>query len=402
MMPENFTDLLPYFAIPFISSFIGWITNVIALKMTFYPLEYKGIRPFGWQGIIPSKSGIMAGKAVDLLTTNLLNVKEIFSRLDPARVAQEMDGEIKIVSRKIVDEVMEAHVPLVWVATPSIARNVIYEQASNDLPEVAEEMMEEIKTNITELFDVRGMVVASLLKDKALLNRIFQTSGEKEFKFIEHSGLYFGFLFGLIQMTVWYFYPQWWILPLAGLMVGYLTNWLALKLIFKPERERKFLWFRFQGLFIKRQKEVSREYAKIVTSNILTTPKIFEEIIRGNASDKLTDIVNNHVEHAVDEAAGVSGPVIKAAAGKKTWAAIKNIACYRFMEEMPLVIKGTFGYAEEALNLENTLREKMSNLPGPEFVGFLRPVFQEDEIKLILVGAILGGIAGLLQLYLLF
>ena len=401
MNPE-LLELLPFLAIPFISSFIGWITNVIALKMTFYPLEYIGIQPFGWQGIIPSKSGIMAGKAVDLLTAKLLDVKEIFSRLEPARVAEEMDEEIKVVSRKIVDEVMEAHVPIVWAATPSVARQVIYDQASEDLPEVAEDMMAEIKTNITELFDVRSMVVASLVKDKALLNKIFQTAGEKEFKFIEHSGIYFGFLFGLIQMTVWYFYQQWWILPLAGLLVGYLTNWLALKLIFKPENERRILWFRFQGLFIKRQKEVSREYARIVTDNILTTPKIFEEIIRGNASEKLTRIINDHVETAVDEAAGVSTPVIKMAAGKKTWSAIKSIATYRFMEELPLVIKGTFSYADEALNLENTLREKMSALPGPEFVGFLRPVFQEDEIKLILVGAVLGGLAGLLQLYLLF
>jgi len=401
-MDQSLIDILPFLAIPFISGFIGWITNVIALKMTFYPLEFKGIAPFGWQGIIPSKSGVMAGKAVDLLTAKLLDVKEIFSRLDPAKVAEEMEEEIQKVSKKIVDEVMDAHIPIVWAATPSIARNVIYQQASQDLPEVAEEMMEEIKTNITELFDVRSMVVESLTKDKALLNKIFQTSGEKEFIFIERSGIYFGFFFGLIQMTVWYFYQEWWILPIAGLLVGYLTNWLALKLIFKPETERKLLWWRFQGLFIKRQKEVSREYAKIVTDNILTTPKIFEEIIRGNASERLTGIINTHVEEAVDEAAGVSTPVIKIAAGNKTWSAIKSIACYRFMEELPIVIKGTFDYADETLNLENTLREKMSALPGPEFVGFLRPVFQEDEIKLILVGALLGGLAGLLQLYLLF
>ena len=40
----------------------------------------------------------------------------------------------------------------------------------------------------------------------------------------------------------------------------------------------------------------------------------------------------------------------------------------------------------------------MSSLPPDEFVGFLRPVFQEDEWKLILVGAILGMVAGFLQL----
>ena len=38
-----------------------------------------------------------------------------------------------------------------------------------------------------------------------------------EFKFIERSGLYFGFLFGIIQMFVWIVYPAGWVLPAAGL-----------------------------------------------------------------------------------------------------------------------------------------------------------------------------------------
>jgi uncharacterized membrane protein YheB (UPF0754 family) len=68
------------------------------------------------------------------------------------------------------------------------------------------------------------------------------------------------------------------------------------------------------------------------------------------------------------------------------------------MEELPEHIRLIFDYAEEALDIEDTLREKMQSLSPPVLVSFLRPVFQEDEWKLILVGAILGGIAGLLQL----
>ncbi|MFB6350777.1 MAG: hypothetical protein ABEK29_03175, partial [Bradymonadaceae bacterium] len=58
---------LQYLTIPFLAALVGWATNVIALKMTFYPLEFVGLPPwFGWQGIIPSKARKMANKAVDL------------------------------------------------------------------------------------------------------------------------------------------------------------------------------------------------------------------------------------------------------------------------------------------------------------------------------------------------
>ena len=59
-------------------------------------------------------------------------------------------------------------------------------------------------------------------------------------------------------------------------------------------------------------------------------------------------------------------------------------------------------YADEAMNLETTMRERLRVLPPEDFVGLLRPIFQEDEWKLILVGAVLGLLAGLFQLFVVF
>ena len=53
---------------------------------------------------------------------------------------------------------------------------------------------------------------------------------------------------------------------------------------------------------------------------------------------------------------------------------------------------------DKAIDMENTLDDKMSNLTSSEFEGFLHPVFEEDELKLILIGAVLGLFAGFLQM----
>ena len=52
-------SLLIYLAIPITSALVGWLTNVVAIKMTFYPLNFIGIKPIGWQGIIPSKELVL-------------------------------------------------------------------------------------------------------------------------------------------------------------------------------------------------------------------------------------------------------------------------------------------------------------------------------------------------------
>lgn len=74
-----------YGAIPIISGLVGYGTNWIALKMTFYPLEFWPIKIwqpkdqpvglFGWQGIIPAKAATMASDFTDMMLKELFSVE---------------------------------------------------------------------------------------------------------------------------------------------------------------------------------------------------------------------------------------------------------------------------------------------------------------------------------------
>jgi uncharacterized membrane protein YheB (UPF0754 family) len=172
-------DFLPYVSIPIVSALVGWFTNVLALKMTFYPIRFIGIRPFGWQGIIPSKAKKMAETAVDLWTTKLLDIGTEFSKIEPESIAKEMGPSINQLSRQIIDEVMEAKLSRVWDRTPHQLKEMVYANVSENLPLIVEEMMEDVKGNISEMLDLRYLAVSSLTQNKALLNQMFLTCGEQ-------------------------------------------------------------------------------------------------------------------------------------------------------------------------------------------------------------------------------
>ena len=393
---------LPYLSIPIVSALVGWITNIVAINMTFYPIEFIGIRPLGWQGIIPANAKKMAETAVELWTTKLLDIGTQFSKIKPEKVAEEMAPSIDHLSKQIIDEVMDAKLPTIWQRAPQSIKQNVYEKVSENLPVIVEEMMKDVETNFSDMLDLKYLAVSSLTQNKVLLNQMFLTCGAKEFEFIKKSGLYFGFLFGLIQMLVWYFLPLWWILPLFGILVGYSTNVLALRLIFRPLNPIKIGKLSIQGLFIRRQVEVATEYSKIVASKIITIENIFEYIIRGPGSEKLEKIVQKQIEHTINETAGLLKTLVEISTGSKLFIHIRNIACFRFMQELPMNIRQIFGYAENALDLEHILRDKMKGLSPVEFESFLRPVFKEDETTLIIIGAVLGGLAGLAQYFVFF
>ena len=54
-------------------------------------------------------------------------------------------------------------------------------------------------------------------------------------------------------------------------------------------------------------------------------------------------------------------------------------------------------YTSARLDLKNTLVHRMSRLSSAEFEQVLHPVFQEDELTLIIAGGVLGALSGMLQ-----
>ena len=402
--PLSLQTLAMYASIPLTSALVGWGTNVLALKMTFYPLEFVGLKPYlGWQGIIPAKALKMANTTVEMITTRLVGVEEVFDRLDPERVVQELLPSASSLIEQIIDEVMRTYEPELWAGLPEYVKREIYDKATRDARPVIHESLEQVKLHIADLFDLKKMAVEALLRDKSFLNAIFLECGRQEFKLIERSGFYFGLIFGLLQMALWMVYQGAWVLPVMGFLVGYLTNVLALKLIFEPKRPRVIGPWRIQGMFLKRQAEVSEAYARMITQNIVNTQNIMRAILHGEASGRLTAIIAAQVNRSVEAYAGLATPLVRFIIGSKDYALIKaQIAEGIVQGAADGPIQQLHGYAEEALDIERTLRERLTQLPAEQFEGLLRPVFQEDELKLILVGAALGLGAGIFQLLVVF
>lgn len=390
--------------IPISAALIGWITNMVAIWMTFYPLEFTGLGKLGWQGIIPSQAKRMASISVDLMVGKLLNVKEIFGRIEAEEITKETYDFLKPISENVMNDLLSEKLPLPWHFFNKDVKQYFYDKAALEIPKVIENSIIDIQENVETLFDVKPMVIKQLKQDKALLNQIFLECGSKEFRFLERSGFYFGFCFGLVQMVIWYFLKDyqfaWVLLPVGGLLIGYLTNWLALKLIFRPLRPINLGLFKLQGLFLKRQKEVAKTYANLVATNILTTKNIFNAILNGKEKLLLNQIIKKNTEKAIDNIAGVFKSILQLFAGVSAYKAMKRETTAVFQKVLPQVIVKTFDYTDKALDMENTLNEKMANLSPEAFEGFLHPVFEADELKLLLVGGILGMFAGFLQLLL--
>ncbi|MCB1143407.1 MAG: DUF445 family protein [Leptospiraceae bacterium] len=394
------SDLIAVLLMPFTYGFIGWFTNWVALKMTFYPIRFYGIPPYlGWQGIIPRKAHKMASKSVDIITGRLLKIEEVFDKVEPSGIERELrplvEGMIEETTRDVVEQIN----PTLWVMMPEPMKQDIYKKARAQIPGTFNTIVTELRTNILQVFDLKGMVLKKLSGDNVkLVVDMFQSIGKPEFKFIEISGLYFGLLLGSIQMVIWFFFPIWWTLPIQGVLVGYLTNFLALEMIFRPYYPKKYFGFyTYQGLFLKRQDEVARQYSKFVAENVLNARNILEEILYGKAADAVYNIIRNSAIRAIEETSSMAQPLVSLAVGQEKYKLVRSEIVAKMMALAPQSIDRIEDYVGKAMDLEETMYDRMRKLSPEEFESVLRSAFQEDELLLILVGAALGALVGLFQ-----
>jgi uncharacterized membrane protein YheB (UPF0754 family) len=395
-----------YVTMPFIASAIGYITKRVAIEMMFRPLEFVGVRiagiPFGWQGVLPGNAHRMATIAMDLLTTSLINPKEIFSRLDPKRVATELHDPLLRSVEQLTRELMAEYQPGMWEMLPEPAQRLLLRRVETEAPRVVEQIIRDLADNIEDILDVKGMAVEAMVRDKALLNRLIREVSKPELRFIAHSGIYFGFVIGLVQMITWALTHNVWIMPLFGGLTGWLTDWLALKMIFFPRTPHRYLGlFTWQGMFQRRRMEVSRDYGRLVADEILTVRNVLHAILTGSRSDRLFALVHRHVLRSIDANSGIAKPVVVMSIGSRRYQEMKETAAKRALDLVPDTLRHVESYATEALDVRNTIIDQMQRLTPVQYEGILRPAFRQDEWKLIAVGAIIGFLVGELQVVLL-
>jgi uncharacterized membrane protein YheB (UPF0754 family) len=391
--------------------------------MLFWPLEFRGVKlpglaplanvlprriqqipgvmqgGVGWQGIIPSRAAKMGSIAVDKGIAKLGSTSEFYEQLDQERIVEHVLASARGDIRDVVERIMQRENPRMWNDLPPRFRERIHERVQEELPAVVRDVMDEIGHNIEQLLDVKLMVIKRIEEQPALMNRIFLDMGRKELRFIINFGFFFGFALGIpTAILTELVFHQWWLLPLCGVVIGYVTNWVALWMIFEPVEPRKlFGRFTVHGLFIRRQPEVAGVYAGIIADEVITLQNMGEELLHGPRSDRTRQMIETALRPAVDRAVPAQ-PAVRVAMGTREYDTIRDSVATEGVEYTMTPLTDDDFNREQSTRVRELIHERMLELPHADFSEMLRSAMRQDEWLLLLHGAVLGFGAGLIHL----
>ncbi|WP_245927482.1 hypothetical protein [Nocardioides silvaticus] len=389
---------LVYVSMPFVAAFVGWSTKIVALEMLYRPVEYKGIGPFGWQGIVPRRAGKVAATTIELLTTNLLKPEELLDRIDPDEVLENLREPLVAAIAEITEELAEQIRPGLWASLPEAGRRAIQARIVSQAPRVGERLLREMKADLNRYVDIQFLAVTTLIRNKDKLNDLMRSLSTDAMAFVRRSGIYFGLGIGLVQLVAWALFKNPWIMPAFGFGVGFISDYIALNMLFRPIRPRRYFGlFTFQGLLHAQRDKITRDYAKILAEDLFSPENLFEGILNGPGADKLYALIAKEVHAAIDAQAGVATPLVSLAVGSARYRAMKDSAARLIIERLPETLADAQDYTMSVIDLEGTIVDKMGQLDNEQYESILRPVFKDDEPLMIAVGAILGGVVGEIQ-----
>ncbi len=390
-----------YLSMPFIAAFVGWSTKIVAVEMLYRPMEFKGIGPFGWQGIVPRRAGKVGSKTIELLTQNLLKPEELLERVDAKEAVEALREPLTEAIDEISREVAEQIRPGLWDSLPEAGRRAIQKRIQDETPRVVESLMNEMRSDLSRFVDVQYLAVTTLVRNKDKLNKLMRGMGDDAMAFVRRSGIYFGLVIGVVQMFAWALFQNPWIMPAFGFGVGFISDYIALNMLFRPIEPKKYLGFiPFQGLLHAQRDKVTRDYARILAEDLFSPEILFDGVLRGPGADKLFALVGKEVSAAIDAQTGIAKPLVKMAVGTQRYNGLKDNLVQMVLAQLPTTLLEAQDYAMNVLDLENTIIDKMGQLTNEEYESILRPVFKDDEPTMIAVGAVLGGVVGELQVVL--
>lgn len=416
---KTLTDLI---SIPLFTGVMGYVTNWTGVLMLFKPIGFHGVRvpglrmlfPYlprririlplirydgrvGWQGIVPSRADKMASISVDKGLAKLGSIGDFYRELEPDRIAEHLTAIAQGEIRDVVEEIMRRENPQLWHDLPPVIKEAVFARVRGQLPAVVKSLTDEIGENVDQLIDAKLMVISYFRKNPELLNELFLIMGRKELTFMKNFGFYFGVPMGFVLFGILQAYPAWWILPLGGVIIGWVVNWIGVTMIFEPVFPKRWVPWR-QGLLVKRQPEVSELYSQMVADKVITLQNIGNELLTGPRSDRTLQMLEDSLRPAVDRAVGPARAAVRVAIGSREYDQIRSSLATEATGFAPIAFNDAEFSRRQSGKIYKFIVGQMRQMGPDDFVEMLRSAIKQDEWLLFFHGGALGLFAGFLHL----
>ena len=190
-------------------------------------------------------------------------------------------------------------------------------------------------------------------------------------------------------------------LPLIGALIGWLTNYVAIKMLFHPKNEVKIFFIPVQGAFPKRQKEFARKLGRIVSEELVSVEDLTAHLKEKATSEAVLDHIALRLEEGITKRLPRAFPMLAMMMSGDMADKIKAVLLEQISSLNEELIDKLSNELEEELDVHKIVEEKVAAFSSDKLEEILFSIMRREFKFVELVGAVLGFLIGLAQILLL-
>lgn len=185
------------------------------------------------------------------------------------------------------------------------------------------------------------------------------------------------------------------IMGIIGGIIGYITNKLAIKLMFRPINPIKISILNLEiiGLIPKRKKEIAVKIGEIIQDEFVSIDDILKDLVTEEDKEKAVEYIKEKVRTIIDEKAALIPSYIKSII--KGY--IDEIIEKEVNDSINELGEDIVQKAHQRVNIQEIVENKVNDLDLIELENIILSVADNELKHIELLGLILGFLIGIVQ-----
>ena len=179
--------------------------------------------------------------------------------------------------------------------------------------------------------------------------------------------------------------------------IGWITNWVAIKMLFRPHKEINLGLFKIQGLIPKRKEEIGSGIANIIQNELISVKDVISNIDREEFFKRLNSLIDEVLDKNLKKKVKEKFPVLQMFFTDKVAKDVGNTIKDIVMENQEKIFEIFSNYAEENIDFEVIISDKISNFSLDKLEEIISLLAKKELKHIEIIGAVLGMLIGAVQ-----
>ena len=179
--------------------------------------------------------------------------------------------------------------------------------------------------------------------------------------------------------------------------IGWITNWVAINMLFRPHKEINFGLFKIQGLIPKRRTEIGSGIANIIQNELISVKDVISNIDREEFSKRLNALIDEVLDKNLKKKVKEKFPFLQMFFTDKIAKDVGNTIKDIIMGNQEKIFEIFSNYAEENIDFEVIISDKISNFSLDKLEEIITFLAKKELKHIEVIGAILGMLIGAVQ-----